>query len=121
LIPDGVFVRRSDGALDFRALPPPSDTDVAAVAARIARRVSAVLGGDDIDDAGALDAFTAGLGAALQPLLPRIADGAPVRRRKRDHVITQSSLRCVDTRYRRIGHYETLPHRNRRLYGAWGC
>jgi hypothetical protein len=79
LIPDGVFVRRSDGALDFHALPPPSDADVAAVAACIARRVSPVLGGDDIDDAGALDAFTAGLGAALQPLLPRIADGAPVR------------------------------------------
>ena len=76
-----MFVRGPDGALALHALPPPSDADVEAILARVARRVLAALRdtGDSHADDG-LDAWTADLGAALQPTLPHLATDDPPRR-----------------------------------------
>jgi hypothetical protein len=89
VIPDGVFVRQPDGALAFHPLPPPTDDDVHAVAARIARRVSAALADADAD---ADDPATSDLAAALQPLLPRVADDPPRPARSRTAVVDGFSL-----------------------------
>jgi len=47
-LPDGVFGKDESGALRFVRLPPPSDADVAALLARIARRVLALIDHDDV-------------------------------------------------------------------------
>ena len=43
VIPDGVFAETPEGGVTFHALPPPTDGEVAALAARIVRRTARVL------------------------------------------------------------------------------
>jgi hypothetical protein len=47
IIPDGVFVGASDGTVSFRPLPPPTDEDIAQLAARIARRTARIVARHD--------------------------------------------------------------------------
>jgi hypothetical protein len=61
IIPDGVFVDAADGRVSFRPLSPPTDDDIATLAARIARRTTRIVaryddaaGDDEPPDALAL-------------------------------------------------------------------
>jgi len=47
IIPDGVFVEAADGNLAFHHLPPPTDDDVAMLAARVVRRTARILARHD--------------------------------------------------------------------------
>jgi hypothetical protein len=51
LIPDGVWQERPDGTVAFHPLPPPTDDDVEALAARVVRRTARILARRDADDA----------------------------------------------------------------------
>ena len=46
-VPDGVLIAHKDGTLSFAPLPAPSETDVARLCARVARRVMQCLGEDE--------------------------------------------------------------------------
>ena len=53
LVPEGVWHELADGSLGFHPLPPPSDTDVIEIAARIVSKVRRLLArrdGDGVDD-----------------------------------------------------------------------
>lgn len=52
LIPDGVWQEHPDGTVTFHPLPPPSDADVDAIAARVVRRAARLLARRDADLAG---------------------------------------------------------------------
>ncbi|MBA3822109.1 MAG: transposase zinc-binding domain-containing protein, partial [Deltaproteobacteria bacterium] len=43
VIPDGVFAEADDGRMHFHRLPPPTDDDIATLAARIVRRTARIL------------------------------------------------------------------------------
>src|SRR5882672_7180928 len=47
IIPDGVFVGASDGSVTFHPLPPPTNEDILALAARIARRTARIVARHD--------------------------------------------------------------------------
>lgn len=59
LVPDGVFVRKSDGAVTFVRIAPPSGDEILAITCKICRRATALVAkvegsvGDDCDDASA--------------------------------------------------------------------
>jgi ribosomal protein S27E len=50
LVPDGVFVPDGLGGARFVPLPAPTDDDVAAICARVARRILRLIDGDDRDE-----------------------------------------------------------------------
>ncbi|MBK9029889.1 MAG: transposase [Myxococcales bacterium] len=50
LVPDGVFVPGGAGGVRFVPLPAPSDDEVAAICARVARRILRLVDGDDDRD-----------------------------------------------------------------------
>jgi hypothetical protein len=76
LVPDGLFVPADDGLLTFVPLPPPTDEDVAALALKIARRLTAVVE-RHCADACETDALLEQTAAAMQQALT-VAVRAPV-------------------------------------------
>jgi len=70
LVPDGVFWRTDDGSLEFTALAPPSDREVAKRVARISRRIEALVAEatDETLDDDEVDALQLSLAEAAQPL-----------------------------------------------------
>ena len=78
LVPDGVFVPAGAGGARFVPLPAPTDDDVAAICARVVRRIQRLVDGDDRGDdddddgAGALlaDAARSPMGTRPFALMP---------------------------------------------------
>jgi hypothetical protein len=68
IIPDGVFVEAAEGRVSFRPLPPPTDEDIAALAARIARRTTRIVARHDdaADDDEPPDALALAQADAIQ-------------------------------------------------------
>jgi hypothetical protein len=79
LLPDGLFVPADEGLLTFIPLPPPTDEDVAALALKIARRLTTVIE-RRCDDACETDSLLEQTAAALQQALAVAAWGACVTR-----------------------------------------
>ena len=76
LLPDGLFVPADDGLLTFVPLPPPTDEEVAALALKLARRLTTVIE-RRCDDACETDTLLEQTAAALQQALA-VAVRAPV-------------------------------------------
>jgi hypothetical protein len=79
LVPEGVWYERSDGAVAFHALPPPTDEDVVALTERIVGRVARLLRTRDADaeatDPPELDDLVHAQAEAVQ--LPRATPRMP--------------------------------------------